>query len=151
MLLIALGVLLSFALIVWLEHSLTARLDGLSERIAILEGRATRSFPYDVTCPTCDALPGTRCTGSPAAAHGARYEADRSETLTDLEREALTEIGEPGAGPVPDHVFEKLEARGWGCWQIENGPGRERVWKVTRAGARALELDTLAKARGNRR
>lgn len=61
------------------------------------------------------------------------------ERLTPQQREALIEIGPPGAGPIHDEVFADLERRGWGYWN-EFG-----LWCVTDAGRRALELDDLAR------
>lgn len=57
--------------------------------------------------------------------------------LTDEERVALRTVGPPGEGPVSDATFDRLEALGYGAWV-------DGFWEVTPAGARALELDTLA-------
>jgi hypothetical protein len=73
--------------------------------------------------------------------------------LTDAERCALRPFGPPGEGPVPDSVFEELERLGWGrwvetrVWRLLPFP-RRRTWEVTTAGARALDLDTLARQVG---
>lgn len=69
--------------------------------------------------------------------------------LTDEEREALVEVGAPGAGPVSDATFAELAALGWGYWAT--GPSlwdrltRKRYWIVTAAGRVALEYDRLAR------
>lgn len=66
------------------------------------------------------------------------------ERLTDHERSALTEVGEPFCDLVPDVVFEKLQERGWGYWAADPEQPGDKLWFVTEAGRRALELDTLA-------
>lgn len=58
--------------------------------------------------------------------------------LTDEERVALREIGEPGEGPIPDAVFDECIRLGWGFWDSEG------FWHVTAAGRKALELDDAA-------
>lgn len=58
--------------------------------------------------------------------------------LTDEERIALKTIGPPGEGPVADATFAELERLGYGAWV-------DGFWEVTPAGARALELDTVAR------
>jgi len=69
--------------------------------------------------------------------------------LTDEERTALVEVGEPGDGPVSEGTFAELAALGWGYWAV--GPTvwdwitRRRSWYVTAAGRAALEYDTLAR------
>jgi hypothetical protein len=66
--------------------------------------------------------------------------------LTDHEREALVEVGPPGTGGVPDSVFTELAELGWGRWVPDpDGSDGTKVWIVTPAGRRALELDTLAR------
>lgn len=67
--------------------------------------------------------------------------------LTEHERIALEEIGEPGEGPIPDAVFQECIRMGWGRWIAEaeqDAPPGEWsgfVWQVTEAGRRALALD----------
>lgn len=63
--------------------------------------------------------------------------------LTDQERTALVPFGAPGEGPVPDSVFQELQELGWGRWLPDPDGGSS--WEVTPAGAKALELDTLAR------
>lgn len=65
--------------------------------------------------------------------------------LTDHERIALREVGEPGEGPVPDDVFAELVALGWGGWGPDPDEPRGSLWFVTAAGREALRLDTLAR------
>jgi hypothetical protein len=62
--------------------------------------------------------------------------------LTDHERIALQEVGEPGEGPIPNAVFSELAALGWGYWAPD---GEETLWFVTAQGREALRLDTIAR------
>jgi hypothetical protein len=59
--------------------------------------------------------------------------------LTDQERVALREIGPPDEGPVSEETFNECIRMGWGFW------GDDGFWHVTTKGARALELDELAR------
>lgn len=72
--------------------------------------------------------------------------------LTEQERIALVEVGEPGEGPIPDAIFDEFVKLGWGRWaRCEGFRGwalRRRYWQVTPAGRYALELDTIAKRAG---
>lgn len=72
--------------------------------------------------------------------------------LTEQERVALVEVGEPGEGPVPRATFDELVRLGWGEWRIGQSwwdrLTRQHYWHVTAAGRHALELDTLARQVG---
>lgn len=69
--------------------------------------------------------------------------------LTEEERTALVEVGEPGEGPISDATFAELAALGWGYWAV--GPTlwdkltRQRYWHVTAAGRAALAYNTIAR------
>ncbi len=60
-------------------------------------------------------------------------------SLTDEERIALRQVGDPGEGPVSDETFAELERLGYGFWG-------EEYWEVTPAGVLALTLDDAARS-----
>jgi hypothetical protein len=62
----------------------------------------------------------------------------RMRMLTDHERVALQQVGEPGEGPIPDDVFDECVRQGWGFW----GPD---YWQVTALGRRVKQLDDDAR------
>lgn len=68
--------------------------------------------------------------------------------LTDQERMALVEVGEPGEGPVSESTFAECIRMGWGYWGRDSGWRGwfgGKLWFVTAAGKRAKELDDLAR------